>query len=83
MYTGRLPVNRTITGRPAGPVRSDFFRPVPVPVMKNSDRFHLCYNNSNNNKIHFFYDDHYLQVSHDVNNYEHFIATAITFFLNT
>jgi hypothetical protein len=30
------------TGRPAGSVRSELFRPVPVPVMKNPDRFHLC-----------------------------------------
>ncbi len=28
--------------RPAGPVRSDRLRPVPVPVVKNPDRFHLC-----------------------------------------
>jgi len=36
--------NRRVThaGRPAGPVRSDLFRPVPVPVIKNPDRFHLC-----------------------------------------
>jgi len=27
--------------RPAGPVWSEVFRPVPVPVMKNPDRFHL------------------------------------------
>jgi hypothetical protein len=52
--TGQLPFDRSITvrpvnrrstgqtGRPAGPVRSDFFRPVPVPVVKNPDRFHLC-----------------------------------------
>jgi hypothetical protein len=48
--TGRLPVDRlttvrpfdrSITVRPAGPVRSELFRPVPVPVMKNPDRFHL------------------------------------------
>jgi len=30
-----------IIGRPAGPVRSDLFGPAPVPVIKNSDRFHL------------------------------------------
>jgi len=29
------------TGRPAGPVRSDRLKPVPVPVVKNPDRFHL------------------------------------------
>ncbi len=28
------------TDRPAGPVRSDQLR--PVPVVKNPDRFHLC-----------------------------------------
>ena len=32
-----------ITGRPAGPVRSDLFGPVPVPVIKNPDRSHLCF----------------------------------------
>ncbi len=36
-----LPVDRSVTGRPAGPVRSDRLRPVPVPVVKNPDRFHL------------------------------------------
>jgi hypothetical protein len=30
------------TGRPAGPVRSNRLRPVPVAVVKNPDRFHLC-----------------------------------------
>ena len=39
-----------ITGRPAGPVRSDLLRPVPVPVVKNPDRFHLC-NGLNSIKI--------------------------------
>jgi hypothetical protein len=28
--------------RPIGSVRSDFFTPVPILVVKNSDRFHLC-----------------------------------------
>jgi hypothetical protein len=29
------------TDRPAGPIRSDLFRLVPVPVVKKPDRFHL------------------------------------------
>jgi hypothetical protein len=27
--------------RPAGPVRSHLFGPVPVPIFKNTDQFHL------------------------------------------
>ncbi len=36
---GRLPIDRSISDRPAGPVRSDLFG--PVPVVKNPDRFPL------------------------------------------
>jgi hypothetical protein len=43
VFTGQPVFYRSTgqTGRPAGPVRSDFFRPVPVPVIKKYDRFHL------------------------------------------
>jgi hypothetical protein len=36
--------NRRVTnaGRPAGPVRSDRVRPVPVPVREKPDRLQLC-----------------------------------------
>jgi hypothetical protein len=39
--TGRSPFDRPVTVGPTGPVRSDLFRPIPVPVVKNPDRFHL------------------------------------------